>query len=221
MAFSKILLVSCNPEEFKQLHTVLGEDYLFEVAADLNQCCQHQKQHNSKSLTIIDADLLAEDFQVSTLIKDVVGKIVIIGHHWPEDKQIEAIASGVSGYCDRKISADLLCRVVASVLNGEVWVPRHLIPKVIALLIDKNIIPFSMQESQEVIFKKQQKLKCLSDRELQVAKMISKGCVNKQIASALFITERTVKAHLTKIFKKLEVPDRIHLAIYMKGLVED
>jgi DNA-binding NarL/FixJ family response regulator len=46
--------------------------------------------------------------------------------------------------------------------------------------------------------------------------MIRVGENNKAIADTLDISERTVKAHLTSIFKKLEVPDRLHLALYMK-----
>ena len=59
-------------------------------------------------------------------------------------------------------------------------------------------------------------LTTLSSRELDVANMIRVGENNKAIADTLDISERTVKAHLTSIFKKLEVPDRLHLALYMK-----
>jgi DNA-binding NarL/FixJ family response regulator len=59
-------------------------------------------------------------------------------------------------------------------------------------------------------------LATLSSREHDVAKMIRDGENNKVIAKNLSISERTVKAHLTSIFKKLNVPDRLHLALYIK-----
>jgi DNA-binding NarL/FixJ family response regulator len=63
-------------------------------------------------------------------------------------------------------------------------------------------------------------LRTLTLRELDVAKMISTGENNKIIASTLNISERTVKAHLTSIFQKLKVQDRLRLAILFKEYYE-
>ena len=62
----------------------------------------------------------------------------------------------------------------------------------------------------------QQRLDTLTPREYEILRYIIAGMLNKQIAYALSISERTVKAHLTSIFKKLNVPDRLHLAIFLK-----
>jgi DNA-binding NarL/FixJ family response regulator len=56
-------------------------------------------------------------------------------------------------------------------------------------------------------------LGCLTPRELQVAQMVGDGALNKQIAVWMNITERTVKAHLTSIFRKLNLSDRLQLAL--------
>ena len=60
-------------------------------------------------------------------------------------------------------------------------------------------------------------LVCLTRREREVALLISRGSCNKEIAVKLKISERTVKAHLTSIFLKLGVSDRLQLAVYVVG----
>jgi len=59
---------------------------------------------------------------------------------------------------------------------------------------------------------------CLSEREVQVARLIANGASNKEIADRLVITERTVKAHLTAIFEKLGVRDRLQLSLRVNGV---
>ena len=58
----------------------------------------------------------------------------------------------------------------------------------------------------------------LSDRETQVARLVSAGASNKEIAENLLITERTVKAHLSAVFEKLGVRDRLQLSLRVNGL---
>ena len=60
---------------------------------------------------------------------------------------------------------------------------------------------------------------CLTPRELQVARMVHKGGNNKTIARKLDISERTVKAHLSSIFRKLNIENRLHLAIFFHEVV--
>lgn len=60
-------------------------------------------------------------------------------------------------------------------------------------------------------------LSCLTRRELEIARLINKGCSNKAVAKELDIAERTVKAHLSSIFEKLDVKDRLQLVVLMSG----
>ena len=61
-------------------------------------------------------------------------------------------------------------------------------------------------------------LKRLTPRELQVAQMVHLGGNNKMIARELDISERTVKAHLSAIFRKLKIENRLHLALYFSNI---
>ena len=60
-------------------------------------------------------------------------------------------------------------------------------------------------------------LKDLTKRETQVAQAVADGCSNREIAERLNISERTVKARLTSVFQKLDVRDRVQLALLMRG----
>jgi two-component system nitrate/nitrite response regulator NarL len=62
-------------------------------------------------------------------------------------------------------------------------------------------------------------IQCLTPRELEVARMVNKGGNNKSIARTLDISERTVKAHLSSIFRKLNIENRLHLAIFFHDVV--
>ncbi|MGR9098996.1 MAG: response regulator transcription factor, partial [Gammaproteobacteria bacterium] len=111
----------------------------------------------------------------------------------------------------KSIQPSLLFKAAESVLRGDIWIQRHLIPRVIRILVKSA----QSADNQSNIPANSQ-LDSLSLRELDVAKMIRAGESNRSIAAILNISERTVKAHLTSIFKKLNVPDRLHLAIYLK-----
>ena len=54
----------------------------------------------------------------------------------------------------------------------------------------------------------------MTNREIEVLKLIAEGMINKEIAKSLFISEKTVKNHISNIFKKLDVNDRTQAAIY-------
>jgi DNA-binding NarL/FixJ family response regulator len=110
------------------------------------------------------------------------------------------------------VSSKILLQAIDHIRQGDIWIPRLLVPKVIGSLVQMKSM--GNGPSPETM----QLLKLLSKREHDVAKMINEGRDNKTIASKLFISERTVKAHLTSIFKKLNVPNRLHLALLIKGL---
>ena len=124
---------------------------------------------------------------------------------------------GAAGYSDEMESGELLKRAVESILKGDIWIRRSLVPKVIEALT--NLRPFHGAATRSTNIDELIKLfETLSAREVEVAEMIQIGENNKRIASVLNITERTVKAHLSSIFKKLNVDDRLHLAIFLKEI---
>ena len=103
----------------------------------------------------------------------------------------------------------MLNKAVQMVCEGEYWIQRKLIAKMIndlAREIAESHSPGGRDDSAVI--------DALTPRELEVAKMVRLGGNNKLIARELDISERTVKAHLSAIFRKLDVQNRLHLALY-------
>ncbi len=123
-----------------------------------------------------------------------------------EIDQIALFRNGVHGFCGTDISPDLLVKAVTSVCNGELWMQRGLITRVVEDLARVRSPAAG------------NKVKCLTPRELEVAQMVHRGGNNKTIARKLDISERTVKAHLSAIFRKLEIENRLHLALFFNDI---
>ena len=201
-----ILLISEDQSLTKSWSLALSKKYSVTIQ---NSISNFEKMSGNHSLIILDAELLDSNSVTLRQLASLNAKLLITGVKWPGNKQVEALLSGASGYCDKSIQINLLYRAVESILKGDIWIQRHLIPRVISILVQSNKLNSAKTEPLPTA-----NLESLSSRELDVAKMIRGGESNKTIGTVLNISERTVKAHLTSIFKKLNVPDRLHLAIF-------
>ncbi len=135
-------------------------------------------------------------------------RILTMGPSRPIKEQVAALKYGSRGYFDISLPIAALNAALAGVMRGEVWVERHVISELIDALVD---IP-EISESQR------KTIESLSPKELEVARLVSHGATNKMIAHQLSITERTVKAHLTATFQKMNITDRLSLAIFFRDL---
>lgn len=124
-----------------------------------------------------------------------------------DSEAIYALKGGAKGYCNTKISPSLLVKAVNSVERGEIWVGHSVIGRLIeelSFLSELNHTSPNQLDGQ---------IDLLTQRENEIANLIGTGLCNKEIAVKLNITERTVKAHLSAIFQKLKVSDRLQLAL--------
>ncbi len=151
----------------------------------------------------VDSNLLSE---LARQCPD--SRVMILGPPRPMTIQIAALKQGARGYFNETLPLDKLHNALQLILHGEVWVERH----VISGLIDE------LTQHPEISEQQQQALETLSPKEMEVAKLVSHGATNKMIARQMNITERTVKAHLTTIFQKMQLPDRLSLAIFFRDL---
>jgi DNA-binding NarL/FixJ family response regulator len=127
----------------------------------------------------------------------------------PADEQaLELMERGAVGYCHSHASAPLLKQVATVVTNQGLWVT----PTLLGRLIRASLPITTTSEAHHEL-----SLGLLSAREREVAEAVSAGASNKEIARKLRITERTVKAHMSAIFNKLGVRDRLHLALLVRG----
>ena len=163
-------------------------------------------------LVILDTVVVDSDENILTRCIKAGCKALVLGADWPENMQIAVYAQGALGYCEKTAPPLIARKAVETVLKGDVWIQRDLISKVIGTLVNRSKGP------QLDTRRLDDALKTLSSREKEVVARIRKGESNKQIADHLFISERTVKAHLTSIFKKLDMSDRLQLVIYLQQL---
>lgn len=127
----------------------------------------------------------------------------------PEDDQgLAMLAAGALGYCSALTLPAILRQVAGVVVQGGIWVGPQLMRRLLGgLAAQAGAAP-------------PPSLRLLSQRERQVAEAAARGSTNKEIARVMGITERTVKAHLSAVYEKLGVRDRIQLSLYLHG-VED
>jgi DNA-binding NarL/FixJ family response regulator len=106
-----------------------------------------------------------------------------------------------------------MLKAAHALCEGEIWVPRQLITKLIGELARE-----SNAGTHTFSFAGNSAIEHLTPREIQVAEMVHRGGNNKSIARTLDISERTVKAHLSAIFRKLDIENRLHLALFFNEL---
>lgn len=136
---------------------------------------------------------------------------VVILTGMPRDTEgVTALKAGARGYCHRNIEPILLRKAVEVVQKDEVWATR----KLIAALLE-DLISVSNHRPQTSSSELDARFGSLTEREREIALMIGHGASNKEIASRLHVTERTVKAHLTAVFRKLGLSHRLRLALFV------
>jgi len=138
-----------------------------------------------------------------------LGRPVVAMVGTPQEGEAFALLNaGVQGYCHVEAAPEQLREIALVVEHGGLWMPPELLQRFLAL--STRVVPSAVVETQP--------LNDLTSRELMVAEQVARGASNREIAEALEITERTVKAHLSAIFEKLEVRDRVQLALKMNNI---
>ena len=127
-------------------------------------------------------------------------KILILTENQDIDNLIKFIELGVNGYIIKDCDIIEFKKSIYQINNGEVYIQHKL-----HSLLDSKLTLKS---------KDKEKIKLLTKRELEVLKQVSFGMFNKEIALALNISERTVKNHVSNIFKKIDVSDRTQAAVF-------
>jgi DNA-binding NarL/FixJ family response regulator len=117
--------------------------------------------------------------------------------------------AGVRGCCPDNLEQSSIVTLVDAIQKGELWIRRTLTNRLLQELEAKQKRTPDFAESSLSL------LKNLTHREYEIALRVKNGESNKQIAYSLDITERTVKSHLTEIFRKLSVNDRLKVALIL------
>jgi DNA-binding NarL/FixJ family response regulator len=158
----------------------------------------------------VDADILLLDINmpnmngIETLInikeKGYPVKVIILTVHDEIDYLIKAIDIGTDGYILKDSDSSELKKAIFAVYNGDNYIEPSLIPKLNAKMLKRD--------------GDKGKIDALTKREKEVLVLVANGSFNKDIADKLTISERTVKNHISNIFKKIDVSDRTQAAVF-------
>ena len=189
-------------EGIKQLLEFDGSIEVVAEASDGEECLRKMKACNPQVL-LLDINMpKMNGIEVLEEIKrqklDV--KVLILTVHNEVEYLLKAVDIGVDGYILKESESAVLKKAINMVVNGESYIQ----PKLIPLLNNRLMARDSDKDKVEL----------LTQRELEVLTQVASGMINKEIATSLCISERTVKNHISNIFKKIEVSDRTQAAVF-------
>lgn len=194
------------------LRKVLELDGTIEVITEVGdgQGAINMTRKEKPDVVLMDINMPGTDgLKATQVIKKESPNIKVIALTIYEDDQVvEMVKAGVSAYVLKDVAGAELIDTIHKVMEGEVVI--H--PRVANRLIKE----LHRQDKRNEVVK-------LTRRERDILAHLAKGYSNKDMAEAMFISEKTVKNHLTSIFKKLGVKDRTKAALYAikNGLVSE
>lgn len=127
--------------------------------------------------------------------------VIALTIHDQEEYIVEMIRNGIAAYLLKDVSPDQLISTMLQVAQGHSFISPSLMDKVFRQI---NKLSTKTQDNRPL---------GLTDREVEVLRLVANGDSNRIIANKLFISEKTVKNHLTNIFQKLDVTDRTQAAL--------
>ena len=197
----RIAVVESDPLRFVGFRALFEVEPDFElISASLPEAGTQQNidlvllgEHSSQNLFEMMASLKATHPQLP---------IIVTGSGVDEETILKTIAFGAKGYVDSAAPVADFMQAIRIVSQGSVWAPRH----VLSVFIERvSSVPRHSVPAVHPTF---------TDREREVLEMLVGGRSNKEIGAPLGIGERTVKAHVAKLLRKIGVQNRIALSVH-------
>ncbi len=165
----------------------------------------------SQSPDIILLELNLESLSETEIIPQLVkasgsSRLILLTAINDQKVHQKAVEDGVVGVISKTQTSEILIKAIVKVHAGEVWIEHSLIANVLGR--------FSRNPPAAIVDQETVSINSLSEREKEVVKLIGQGYKNKRISSELCISETTVRHHLTSIYDKLGVSDRLELLVY-------
>ena len=158
--------------------------------------------YKEKDIVLFDYDNLS-----NFLIRILQAKVMCLSSKLDNIKGFRLLKEGVKGYGNTYMTPLNLKEAIKVIGSDKVWI----YPELMSFIIEHSTLSTASKQDT--------KINELSTREFDVSKLVSRGLTNKQIAGELNITERTVKAHISAVFAKFDIKDRVTLGIRMKDHV--
>lgn len=144
--------------------------------------------------------------QIAAVRKYFASQALVVLSDMPNDLEALAVfASSARGYCNTHAGDEVLSKVAGVVSQGGLWIGESIMKRLLSAPMPKAALTTNTMWASS-----------LTEREFEVAKAVALGASNKEIATQLGITERTIKAHVGAVLEKLQVRDRLQLALLVK-----
>jgi len=205
-AVTPVLLLTQDDFLWQHWRGLDSQQWLLARGRELNELGRWRQQ--GRNLVVIDNGLPGlPDWQSSSWASLLQGMRVIVVSVRPSDEEgVQTFLCGALGYCHAYAPAVTLAHVLEAVTTGSVWMGASLVNRLLHQIHTHSPVPTPWRHE------------ALSERESLIALHVAQGKSNSKIANALGVSERTVKAHLTTIFEKLNLDDRLQLALLVHGI---
>jgi DNA-binding NarL/FixJ family response regulator len=201
-AMVRIAVIDSDPLRFVGFRALLSAEPDFELQslalADIGT------QETAADLILLGSHPGKSVIEVLTTLKALRPGVDVImtGFNLDDAAILKAVSAGAKGYVDESASVGEFVQAIRTVLAGSVWAPR----RVLSMFVDQ-----AYGSSERGVFAGRRPF---TNREKEVLRMLVAGRSNKEIAVPLGIEERTVKAHVAKLFRKVGVSNRVMLSVY-------
>ncbi|MBP6353260.1 MAG: response regulator transcription factor [Acinetobacter sp.] len=180
-----------------------------QVTADVDEFYARLEQGTAPDLVLFDLNLPgASGFSALVYLRAQYPAlpIIVVSAHEELSIMQRAIAHGAMGYIPKSSHPNAIGEAIQQVLAGELWLPPHL----------PSHAGFDSRATDETALV--ERLQSLTPQQFRVLMMIAEGLLNKQIAYELEVSEATIKAHVTAIFRKLAVQNRTQAVLAIGAL---
>ena len=214
----RVLLIEDHPMFRRGLKRMLEETGRFSVVAEAgngHEAIHFADVHNPE-LMLVDVQLPGvTGLKVARVLRKQhpTAKIVFLSMHVDDDRIFDAIRAGAAAFLTKDIDAETLIDSLRRVLNGENLINGLVLGRPqLAWRVLSEFRQLSTDGDAEA--ETPYAPLPLSAREIEVLDCVAQGFSNKEIAEALFVTEQTVKNHMTSVLRKLNVNDRVQAVLY-------
>ena len=205
-----IMICSANALIRERWNSLLAGKYELIQAASLSELKALLIQEKGKGLLLLHRPMV--DMEIIMAIRRQIPqcRIFLFSDRPDEEEGLSFIKLGIVGYANTYISAGRLLEAMRVVTSGSVWIGQ----KVMQRLIRETAATAARETETEPQSKQgQAALASLTEREAEIARLVATGMSNLEVAAALDITERTVKAHLSSTYTKTGTGSRLNLAL--------